>query len=208
LTNEESILKVIEEVKNELMSEPDNPDLLNDLGVGYYLLGEYSKSVEELEKAVHIDPNRVSFLYNLGNSYAESDEFSSAILQYLKVLEIDPGHMPSLNNLADAYEHTGNSEKSFELFSYIVKIAPTDEYALFNLGNFLLRNNRHIEAVKCYEKVLDLNSGFVDAYYNIAWILSEAGAVSDARSYVAQGLEIAPDDEDLNLLSQQLQQED
>ena len=98
------------------------------------------------------------------------------------------------------------TKKSFELFNYVVKIAPTDPFPLFNLGNFLLRNNRHIEAVKCYEKVLKLDPSFTDAFYNIAWILSESGAFSDARSYITKGLEISPDDEDLLTLLEEIEQ--
>ena len=204
MTKQETVLEQIDEVQSELDKQPNNTELLNDLGVGYFLIGEYSKSVKALKKAVQLEPENESYLYNLGNSYAENEDFNESILQYLKALEINPGHLPSLNNLADSYERAGNSEKAFEIFTYVVKIAPNDPFPLFNLGNFLLRSNRHIEAVKCYEKVLEHNVQFTDAYYNIAWILSEAGATSDARSYLNKGLAISPDDNDLNQLMNKL----
>lgn len=204
MINKEHVLQKLEEIYSELEQAPDNPDLLNDLGVGYYLIGEYDQSIRKLEEAVKIKPDSVSFLFNLGNSYAENDNFSEAILQFLKALELNPEHLPSLNNLANCYDNTRNTENAFELFSYITKIAHEDPFAHFNLGNFLLRNNRHIEAVKRYEKVFELDSGFTDAFYNIAWILSEAGATSEALSYIEKGLKTAPNDEDLLKLRDEL----
>ncbi len=205
MTNKELVLQQLEEIQSELDQKPGSPDLLNDLGVGYYLIGEYDQSIKKLEVAVQIESGNVSYLFNLGNSYAENKNFGAAIVQFLKALEINPEHLPSLNNLADCYENSGNSEKAFELFTYTARIAPDNPLTHFNLGNFLLRNNRHIEAVKCYEKVLEIDANFADAYYNIAWILSEAEATSEAFSFVERGLKVAPDDEDLQKLKKNIQ---
>jgi tetratricopeptide (TPR) repeat protein len=125
----------------------------------------------------------------------------------LDALERDPGHVPSLNNLADAYEISGQPEKAHELFHYIIKLEPNTPLPHFNLGNFFLRQNQHIEAAKCYEEVLRIDESFTDAYYNIAWILYKAKAFEKSLYYAEKGLVIEDDHNDLIQLAQSLKNE-
>jgi tetratricopeptide (TPR) repeat protein len=200
LSSEATLLDQIENIKLQLEKSPKNPELLNDLGVGYYLLGEYEESISELKKAVSEDPENKTYVFNLANSCSEAEQFDRAIPLYHDVIEKDPEHIPSFNNLADCYEAIGDLEKAQELFEYITNIAPDNALSHFNLGNFKLRNNNHIDAAKCYQKAIECEPGFIDAYYNIAWILTEVKAFENALEFIDQGLAIDPDHDDLKEL--------
>ena len=200
MSSETTLLNQIEDIKQQLKKSPKNPELLNDLGVGYYLLGRYDESISELEKAVSEEPENKSFVFNLANSYSEAEQFDRAIPLYHDVIEKDPQHIPSFNNLADCYEAIGDVPKAKELFEYITKIAPENALSHFNLGNFKLRNNNHIDAAKCYQNAIECEPRFIDAYYNIAWILTKIKAFENALEYIDQGLEINPDHGDLKKL--------
>lgn len=197
MSSEKFIKNQILKIKEELDDAPKNHSLLNDLGVGYYLIGDYDKAIKPLEKAVGIEQNNATYLFNLANAYSELEEYSLAKKYYLDALEINPGHIPSLTNLADSYEATGDIEKAMELFAYITKLAPENALAWFNFGNFLLRQNSHIEAAKNYEKAIQLEESFVDAYYNLSWILAEVKAYKKAVTYAEKGLAVDPDHSDL-----------
>lgn len=200
MNQEKFINKQISSIREEIQEQPENASLYNDLGVGLMLAGRYDEAIQELQKAIVIDSDNPSYLYNLGNAYAENEEFEYAIKYYHDVLEINPDHIPTLNNLADCYEARGMKEKAFEIFSYTAKIAPQNALAHFNLGNFLLRNNRHIEAVKCYKRAVEIEDTFTDAYHNIAWILKEVGALEEAEKYAKAGLRTDPENSDLGEL--------
>lgn len=197
MSSEEFIKNQIDKIKEELAKTPDNASLLHDLGVGYYLIGEYEKAVKILLSAVQIEKENSTYLFNLANAYSELEKYSLAKQYYLDALENNPDHIPSLTNLADAYEATGDVDKARELFEYITKLAPGNALAFFNFGNFLLRQNRHIEAVKNYEKAIEIEESFVDAYFNIAWILKEVKAYKKALSFAEKGLKFEPDHKDL-----------
>lgn len=197
MSSEAFILEQISQITDQLQDNPDDAELIHDLGVGYLLLGKYEESIEILRKAVSLSPGDKTYLYNLGNALAEAESYLKAIEIFYQVLDIDAAHIPALNNLADCYEKAGDSEKAFEIFDYITRIAPDNALSFFNLGNFLLRNNRHIEAVKCYALAIDIEAGFTDAYHNIAWILSEANALKEAEEYALKGLETDAENEDL-----------
>jgi len=203
LTTEKDILKRIKHIEDELTSNPDDPTLLNDLGVGFYLIGSYDKAISALKSAINNEDNALYF-FNLGNAYSENNNQDLAIDSYLKALDIDPGHIGSLNNLADEYEHSGDPEKAHELFHYLVRIQPDDPLSHFNLGNFFLRQNQHIEAAKCYEEAIEKDKNFIDAYYNIAWILYKAKAYNHGLDYAEKGLAIDSSHDGLNELKKKL----
>lgn len=200
MSSEEFVREQIEKINNELAENPENSSLLNDLGVGYYLIGENHQAVEALKAAVNSEEGNATYLFNLANAYSALEKYSLAKKFYLDTLDVNPEYIPSLTNLADCYESTGEKEKANELFTYITRIAPENALAFFNLGNFLLRQNQHIEAVKKYEKAIELEASFVDAYYNIAWILNEVKAYDKALPYVQKGLAIDPNHADLQQL--------
>lgn len=186
---EKEIRNKLSDIENELSSSGETADLLNDAGVGYYLLGELDEAVEFLKRAVRQEA-KPEILFNLANTYSELNQPDMAISTFLEVLEIKPDHIGALNNLADEYERKGEVEKAHKLFHYTTHIQPDRALPHFNLGNFFLRQNQHIEAVKCYEEAVEKDETFVDAYHNIAWILFKAKAYSESLKYIQSGLSI------------------
>lgn len=203
MTTEQNIQERINQIETELLDDPENTLLLNDLGVGYFLIGEYNKSVSLLKKAADKSQNAQHY-FNLGNAYSENNDLNLAIDAYLKALEVDPNHIGSLNNLADEYEQLGETGKAHELFHYLANLQPDNPLSHFNLGNFFVRQNQHIEAAKCYEAAIEKDAAFIDAYYNIAWILYKAKAYKHGLEYVEKGLEKDSSNDDLIQLKKKL----
>jgi len=203
LTTEQDIKNRIKEIETELTRRPNDPALLNDLGVGFFLIGSYDKAISAL-KAALLKEEKAQYYFNIGNAYSENSNHHLAIDSFLKALDIDPNHIGSLNNLADEYEQSGEIDKAHELFHYLVRIQPEDPLSHFNLGNFFVRQNQHIEAAKCYEEAIEKDKDFIDAYYNIAWILFKAKAFQHGLNYVEKGLAIDPSNSELIELKKKL----
>lgn len=197
--NESEIRQTLTSVESELNQQEPTATLLNDAGVGYYLLGEYETSLSYLVKAADLEKTP-SILFNLANTHSALENPELAIDYFLQTLEIDPGHIGAINNLADEYEKTGNTEQADELFRYLTELQPDKPLPFFNLGNFYLRQNQHIRAAKCYEKALEKESRFVEAYYTIGWILYKAKAYQKALEYLNKGLKIDPAHEEMKEL--------
>jgi tetratricopeptide (TPR) repeat protein len=200
----DKILQQLYDIESELEDDRDNPDLWMEHGIGKHLLGEYQLAVESFKKALGLNNRNASCHFNLANSLVELERYEEAVHHYLEAIDIQPDHIPSLNNLADAYEMAGQPERSREIFHYLVHLNPEDPLSHFNLGNFFLRNNQHVEAAGCYEKTILLDQHFIDAYFNIAWILKEVGAGEEALGYAEDGLSIDPAHEDLKKITTQL----
>jgi tetratricopeptide (TPR) repeat protein len=203
---EKEIRETLTDIESELSACDSNGNLLNEAGVGYYLLGELDQSLEYLKKAAEKNETP-GIMFNLANTYSGLQQPDLAIATFLKALEKDPGHIGALNNLADEYESKGDLDKAHELFHYLTHLQPNKALSHFNLGNFFLRQNQHVEAAKCYEQAIEKDETFIDAYHNIAWILCRAKAYSESLRYIEEGLLIDRNSEDLIKLKQDIQDE-
>ncbi|PWN07581.1 tetratricopeptide repeat protein [Rhodohalobacter mucosus] len=198
-----SVEKELHHLLKEAESNPLDPNLLNEIGVGYLIIGRSEEAITYLSKAVE-QSDEIRFQYNLANAYSENDNPQMAADLYLRVLEREPDHIPSLNNLADCFEQTGNLKRAAELFEYLTKINDSDSLSHLNLGNFLMRQNRHIEAVKCFQTAIDRDDQCTDAYYLISWVLMKAGVEDKALEYAESGLQTDPHHEELNRMISKL----
>lgn len=191
-----SVEKELERLHKEAELNPRDPDLLNEIGVGYLVIGQSENAITYFSEAVKLSDG-ISYLYNLANAYSENNYPQMAADLYLRVLERDPDHIPSLNNLADCFEQTGDVKRAEELFGYLTRIHDADPLSHLNLGNFLLRQNRHIEAVTCYQASIDRDAQFSVAFYMISWVLMKAGVRDKALEYAERGLKTDPQHEEL-----------
>lgn len=201
---EHEIRETLKEIESELSSGTTSADLLNDAGVGYFLLGELNQALDYLRNAAKRSETP-GILFNLANTYSGLQQPDHAIATFLKVLEKDPGHIGALNNLADEYENKGELDKAHELFHYLTHLQPDKALSHFNLGNFFLRQNQHIEAAKCYTQAIEKEETFIDAYHNIAWILYKSKAYAESLRYIEDGLSVDADNDDLINLKQDVE---
>ena len=92
------------EVYKELDSlNPNNLDILNNMGVIYRRLNMFNESVVILEKAKAIDPKNETTLYNLGNTYKQKGDYKHAIQCFTDVLEMKPYDALAYIHFASAY---------------------------------------------------------------------------------------------------------
>ena len=68
----------------ELKKEPNNFDLINNLGYTYLLNAEIDKSIKFLSKALELNSNSSYTYANLGTSFFLKNDILSSILKEIK----------------------------------------------------------------------------------------------------------------------------
>lgn len=189
----EEIERQMSNIRRELEEAPDDPELLNELGVGHHLLGEYEEAEKCFVRAIEENPGGHAAYYNLANTCVEMERIEEAVNHYLDALDRKADFVPALNNLADIYRMAGEEERALELFEYITRLEPEEPTGFFNLGNHLLRMNDTVKAGRAYKRVLELDEGYYEAWNNIGFILKHLGKYEEAIPYYEQCLEIKPD---------------
>jgi tetratricopeptide (TPR) repeat protein len=110
-------------------------NLLDNLGVAYYSLGQVEQAVEYYQKALEIAREigdrrgEGSALGNLGIAYADLGQVEQAVEYYQKALEIARGigdrrsEGNQLGNLGNAYRKLSQAERAIEYYSQALEIA-------------------------------------------------------------------------------------
>jgi tetratricopeptide (TPR) repeat protein len=94
------------ELKQSLDRDPENPEILMDIGNAYYDREDWDDAIKSYEKARRKAPKNPNLLSDLGAAYRNRGEFDKAVAFFQKAREANPDHWQSLLNwlLVEAYD--------------------------------------------------------------------------------------------------------
>jgi tetratricopeptide (TPR) repeat protein len=105
--------------------DPENPEILMDLGNLYYDRMEWDEAIARYEKARRKAPKNANLLSDLGAAHRNRGEFDLAVSYFQKAREADPNHWQSLLNwlLVEAYDRK-DAKAAQGLFEEVKKSYP------------------------------------------------------------------------------------
>jgi cytochrome c-type biogenesis protein CcmH/NrfG len=89
----------INELKRRLQSNPNDVDLLVQLGNTYFDSNMYPESIEAYEKSLALSPGNPNVLTDLGIMYRRNGQPEEAIKRFREAASISPNHPQSRMNL-------------------------------------------------------------------------------------------------------------
>jgi tetratricopeptide (TPR) repeat protein len=94
------------ELQSSLERDPENAEILMDLGNLYYDREDWDKAIAMYEKARRKQPKNPNLLSDLGAAHRNRGEFELAVAYFQKAREADPNHWQSLLNwtLVEAFD--------------------------------------------------------------------------------------------------------
>jgi Flp pilus assembly protein TadD len=123
--------EAVEEYEAALELDPDNVDVMTNLGVAYYQLGQPSMAIDMYNRAIEIAPEDADIRSNLAASYVQQFEpegttepLEMALEQYQKAVELEPDLPEAHYGLGAVYMLLGQTENaitSFEKFQELDK---------------------------------------------------------------------------------------
>ena len=94
-------------------------------------------------------------------------------------------------NFAAALYNDGQYQKADSVLKKGLELNPDFEPILMYLGNIARANNRNEEAIRYYERVIEANKKYFEAYVGLAGLLIESD-VMRARSLLRECLTMSP----------------
>ena len=156
----------------------------NFLGIIYDRQRKFEAAIPEYTAAIAIKPNEAILFNNLGMAYYLNGKYEKAANAFAEAVKIDGTNSKINNNLALALSKLGRFQEAFEAF----KRGRDEATAYNNIGYLYLTAGRYDEAIKSFEKAIEINPKFyVRAHEN----MKEAKATADVKS---QGKNIEPED--------------
>jgi len=149
-------IKEAEECFQELVKmDPENAEVLNDLGVISHIRGDLDKSEDYLLKALAIKEDYLDALNNLGDLYLTANRSDEAFSQFEKYMSIGNQDPTSFyNELGKAYLERGKFEKARMVLAKSLELNPDQEVVRDSLK--ALENKREAPGIKVSEKPLNI----------------------------------------------------
>jgi tetratricopeptide (TPR) repeat protein len=157
-------------------------DLTSSIKGNYYIeTGDYEVAEESFRKIVINDPDNATNHYYLGRFLLAQDKIQEALLHFQKATAIDQNDSDYNFWLGVAYGEKGNLKAERLQYERTLKLSSSYTKARLYLGHSQLRSGELANALKSYDKVLDVIPTNAAALYNRALILDLQKKKRDAK---------------------------
>ncbi len=138
-----------------LLLDPENTDLLFELGVIYDRQGNVDRAIEEMKAVLNLNPEHADALNYLGYSYADKGiKLDEAEAMIKKALGYKPDNGYIIDSLGWVYFKKGLFEEALPQLKRAVELIPDDPVVLEHLGDIYIQMNDPATALKYYEHAL------------------------------------------------------
>ena len=194
--------QIIEKVFNR------SPTLFLNIGNIFYDKGEFDAAARNYKRGTecaghkdfeHDDMSGKlgALFYNLGNAYFVLKKYGKALDAYKNSVDAAPMNDDALFNLsfchAMDFEDTGDTEKALGAFKKLADEMPDNQHAWLHYGKCLLKMKDLPQAIECFQRVVEEDIMFCEAWYRLAIAYDESGMVADAVKAYYTSIQIKPD---------------
>jgi tetratricopeptide (TPR) repeat protein len=109
--------KAIQTYTNAIENDPENTDLLFNMGRLQQQLEKYEEAITYFKQVIENNPNDFDSMISVGNCYLQLEKFTDSIPYFEKATELKPDSVQAWNNLGVAYFRSGQEEKGKEAFT-------------------------------------------------------------------------------------------
>lgn len=186
------IEKQLLSAQKELTKFPNNPLVLNNLGLTYLSNSETDKAIETFKQALAIKPELVFIALNLASTYSLNNQDDLALKIYNELRTHFPDDSRVLVNIANIHFKNKRLLEAKEIYKQILKnntknITARNRLALINLieGDY---NSTISELRKC----LSFNVNLPAIYNNLGIAYGVKGFYGKARESFSIALKLSP----------------
>lgn len=162
-------------LRRALALAPDDPDVLNNLGVVLRSLDRTEEAIGYYREALARAPDRALIHANLGNALTHLRRTALAETHLRRAVDLDPAAAEARYNLAVFLTRDERADEAIPHFRTVLAADPKNASAWTNLGVALLDTGDTKGAEDSYRRAIALQPGNTEAHYNLAWVLLLTG---------------------------------
>ena len=111
----------LERKLDQLLREPDNSELINEIGVILYQMKDWKNAEIYLQRAYQMNPNDDDILYNYAFILYFDSKWEKAIPILKTYLSLNPDEPEIIKKLGDSYYHLGEYEPAAAMYEQLRK---------------------------------------------------------------------------------------
>jgi tetratricopeptide (TPR) repeat protein len=175
----------------------EDPMILFGLGNVYLERRDAVNAAKFLSRAAELKPDDAGIQTDLGRALFEQGAFGFAEKAFENALQLRPELGVAKLYLARARMRQDKLESARELFAELVKNDVQTMFANAGLGDVARKQGRFVHALKYYRRVLAIDPTYVGAVNACALCMEHLGDLHGAAQYLADGLRLKPDADEL-----------
>lgn len=179
--------------KQSLKLDKNQEDVLLNISFYYSKLKQNELAELYVDKVLLLNPESAYPYYRKGNLLCEMNDYEDACKMYKKASEKDPSDVDYYSCISFAYSKLGKHELSLEYANRGLMVNKNDYYTHFRKGWALQELGKYAEAVKSFEKCIELNESYIDAYADISYCCSKTGDMKKSILYANKAMLINKD---------------
>jgi tetratricopeptide (TPR) repeat protein len=138
---------------------PDDPVLLQNLGMALSDQGQMDEALEILRRAAQLDPGSANIKVGLAVAYSRKGDTTQALESLEAALRLEPGNPYALGNLAGCLLKLGRDlPRAERCFQQSLAALPSDQQNWLGLGQVLEAQGKSEESSTAYRRALDINA--------------------------------------------------
>ncbi len=118
-----------------------------------FFLGNYEKAEPLFLEVLEKDPENAAAAYALARTYAGLEKFNQALEYARKATDWEPSNPWYWMFLAELYQQSEDDLRAAEVYAELARRFPDNDFYAFNQAYFLVRANRHEDAIAVYDRL-------------------------------------------------------
>jgi len=201
LNNLATVLRDKEEYK---AAEEEYRKVLREQGMEFVKNDQKVNYIKELyERAVQADPYFVDSYYNLGQLYKDLGRKEEAAAYYQQTIRLDPFYKDAYFSLGNLFRDSGDVSNAIKAYQQTLAVHPEDEDVYLNVitaytklpesdKNNLDYKRERDRLINQLRDLIEKKSPRATSYFNLGFVLGEAGDFQGAIAAYKQALDINP----------------
>ncbi len=164
--------------------------------------GSWDPKVYKDENAATLSRNYAAAHMNLAYHYRNARDYDHAIAEMERVERMFPDYPEALIPLGGFYMDKGDTAKALSFFSGLATRAPNSPEVHYFYAVTLTFSHRVEDAVHEFDRAIEADPGYTQAYYGAYVTLTQAGQRQRAMNYIQRLAAINPGDPQVRQLLQ------
>jgi TolB-like protein/tetratricopeptide (TPR) repeat protein len=189
--------EAIANYQDAISRSKDNVNAYNNLGVAYYLTGDFDHAAHAYQESLQLLPGRAAYA-NTGTMYFFAGNFDTAAQMYREALKIAPDDARLWSYLGDALQSGAGTEeeakeaygKAQSLTGFMIGVNPSDADALQINAYTSAQLGDMQQAERTLAKAMKLDPDDMYVYYYGALIYELQGRTEETYAALQRALEL------------------
>ncbi len=146
--------KAVSDFQKAVQLNPQDSQVYNDLGWGYFILKKYKQALSNLRRSIELTPGEAQAYNRLGLVYADRKDLTNAVGMFHKAIQANPRYASAYNNLAWTYYEKGKAQEGLPFVEKALELDGDNGVILDTRAHIYEAMGKYKEAHRDFQKAL------------------------------------------------------